>query len=159
MLRGVPTAQDTAENSKKERKRKKRSRREKSDIDSTLPPNMDIVTEDDNQLGRHSDKSGSGEGRRRRRRKQRNADDDAYDQNAEISNTNDAKVVNDRGTPTPDGFDFANPGVGGDKNSRGIDGQANTPEQNLYDNNNGGADANGNQDGEDPDFGGQDAFF
>lgn len=105
MLRGVPTAQDTAEN-KKERKRKKRSRREKTDADSALPPGLDIVTEDDNQLGRHSDKSGSGEGRRRKRRKQRNADD-ANDQNAEISNDN-AKVVNDRGTPTPDGFDFAN---------------------------------------------------
>ena len=115
---------------------------------------MDIVTEEDNnQLGRHSEKSGSGDGQRRRRRRRNRNDDDAVDPNAQVLDADDAKMVNQRVTPQQD-FDFA------DQNdiANGLTTGNQAYLDNQFDNNNERDDAFGNDKGEAPDDA-QAAFF
>ena len=118
---------------------------------------MDIVTEEDNnQLGKDSQKSGSGEGQRKRRRRRNRTDDDAVDPNAQVLDADDAKLVNQRVTPTPnEDFDFA------DQNdiANGLTtGNQAILDNNQFDNNNERADVIGNDNGEEPDDA-QAAFF
>jgi hypothetical protein len=151
-LRGAPEQVDRDEQ-RKERKRKKRSRRDREGAEAdTLPATLDIVPDEDQQLGRHTEKSGSGERKeRKRRRRQRDADEGALDDD-------NAKVVGDKGGDfAPNDNEFAQPGIDANDNGKATE-NPDFLDENQIDNNNGGDDNRGSQEGKEPDFG-EAAFF